>query len=194
MNPSVEAAWIAAGVGALGIVSTAVVSISGSRNTRKATTATIDAARDARVWEKRTAAYEDAAEEVMARQTRRTAITSRGDIGNVKGQPTKEIFKSEEPEIIRIRAALRPYASANVWAAYKAADEANIAFWASLSKLASTHYVTEDRNRLMHQGVADDELPDDPDYQCALDAMYKARTDAATADDAFFASINRELG
>lgn len=139
MNPTVEAALIAAGTGAVGVIGTVVVSIVGSRNTRQTTLATISASHNARVWEKQAAAYEEAAREVLARQSRRMAITSRGDIGNVQGQPIQEIFKSEEPEIIRIRAALRPYASAEVWAAYKVADEASIAFWVSLTKLASAH-------------------------------------------------------
>lgn len=193
MNPTVEAALIAAGTGAVGVIGTVVVSIVGSRNTRQTTLATISASHNARVWEKQAAAYEEAAREVLARQSRRMAITSRGDIGNVQGQPIQEIFKSEEPEIIRIRAALRPYASAEVWAAYKVADEASIAFWVSLTKLASAHYVTEDRGQRMQQGVTDDELPPDPDYQGALDAMYAARSAAGDADDAFFEVVNREL-
>lgn len=102
MNPTVEAAWIASGVGALGIVSTAVVSIVGSRSARQVAIATINASHNARVWENRAAAYEDAVREVLARRTRRVALTSRGDIGNIGSKPIEEMRKAEEPEIIRI--------------------------------------------------------------------------------------------
>lgn len=68
MQPVVEAAWIAAGTGVLGVVGTVVVAVSGFRNTRKVTDQTIqaaaqdsiralDAVRANRLWEKQAAAY-----------------------------------------------------------------------------------------------------------------------------------------
>ena len=70
VDPTIAAAWITGGVGALGIAGTVVTAIVGSRNTRRATEATIaagtattaatlTAARDDRLWEKRCAAYEE---------------------------------------------------------------------------------------------------------------------------------------
>jgi hypothetical protein len=122
VTPGIAEAWIAAGVGGLGIVATAVVAVVNARNTRQTAIATIDTGRETRVWEKQSAAYEDAVKEVLARRTRRTALTSRGDIGNIGSHPVEEIFKAEDPEIIRVRARLRPYASDEVWAAYEAAS------------------------------------------------------------------------
>jgi hypothetical protein len=194
LSPVVEAAWIAAVPGSLGIIGTVVVSVVGSRTTRQATIATINAGHSARVWEKRAAAYEEAVREVLARRTRREATTSRGDLGGVESKAVEELFQAEESEIIRIRAALRPYTSAEVWTAYKAADEANTAFWVSLSNLASANATAQYRAGRLQQAVTADELPPEPDYQGALDAMYEARSAAATADEAFFDVINRELG
>jgi hypothetical protein len=68
MQPVVEAAWIAAGTGVLGVVGTVIVAVSGFRNTRKVTDQTIqaaaqdsiralDAARADRLWEKQATAY-----------------------------------------------------------------------------------------------------------------------------------------
>jgi hypothetical protein len=68
MQPVVEAAWIAAGAGVLGIAGTVTVAVSGFRNTRKVTGQTIQAAaqdsiralaaaRADRLWEKQAAAY-----------------------------------------------------------------------------------------------------------------------------------------
>lgn len=70
MNPVIEAASISGGVGALGIISTAVTAWIGSRNTKRATEqataagtantrATLAAAREERLWEKRAATYEE---------------------------------------------------------------------------------------------------------------------------------------
>lgn len=193
LSPVVEAAWIAAVPGSLGIIGTVVVSIVGTRTTRQATIATINADHKARVWEKRAAVYEDAVSEVLARRTRRESLTSRGDVGNIGSKPVEELRKIEEPEIIRIRAALRPYASANVWAAYVVADDVNTAFWISLSNLAMANIPTQDRADRMQQAVVRDESPPQSDYQIALEAMYTARSAAAAADEAFFGVINREL-
>lgn len=48
MNPTVEAAWIAVGVGILSLAGTVTVAIIGYRNTRKVA---LDAARNERLWE-----------------------------------------------------------------------------------------------------------------------------------------------
>jgi hypothetical protein len=57
MNPTVEAGWIAAGVGVVGIIGTSVVAVVGARSTKDATTATLDAEHEGRVWDKRADVY-----------------------------------------------------------------------------------------------------------------------------------------
>lgn len=82
MNPVVEAAWIAASVGGLGILGTAVVAIAGARSTRNITALTIKAgtdsavlaftaARDDRLWERRASAYEAALTAMLEHVARR---------------------------------------------------------------------------------------------------------------------------
>jgi hypothetical protein len=189
----VDVAWIsAAAVVAGGLVAIAG-QVASARIARAAAKATIAGDRDARLWERRAGAYVDAVREVLARRTRREALTSRGDIGNVGRHPIEEIQKAEQTEIIEIRSVLRAYASQDVWAAYEHADKANTAFWVSLTKLVSAHLVSEDRARQLQEGANVDHMPD-PDYSGALDAMNRCRADAGTADDALFDAINRELG
>lgn len=70
VNSTVEAAWIAAGVAGLGIAGTVTATIAGFRATGSATGQTIEAgiastkatlaaAREDRLWDKRVAAYEE---------------------------------------------------------------------------------------------------------------------------------------
>ena len=108
--------------------------------------------------------------EVLARQTRREGLTSRGDVGNIGSQPIEEMRKHEEPESIRIKALMLAYASA-VWAAYKEADDANTLFWVNLSGLASAQIETQLRAEQESAGVSEGSLRQEADYQGALDAI-----------------------
>ena len=75
MQPAVEAAWIAAGVGLAGIAGTVIVAITGAVNVRKTTEATIRSDRQLRLWERRAAAYEEALSDILRRQDiRRKAL------------------------------------------------------------------------------------------------------------------------
>src|ERR1039457_5485073 len=73
MDPSIEAAWIAAGAGALGalvgVAGTVIVSISGYRNTMRSTEKTFNAGRDQDIWEKRADAYVDTIAALLQRST-----------------------------------------------------------------------------------------------------------------------------
>ncbi|MGO8960949.1 MAG: hypothetical protein ACLQFR_26810 [Streptosporangiaceae bacterium] len=128
MSTVVDVAWISVVGAAVGGGFALMGSMASTRIARKAAEVTIDGRHNQRLWEKQAAAYEEAVREVQARRTRRTTLTSRGDIGNIGSHSIQELFKAEEPEISRIRAGLRPYTSADVWAAYQAADQANAAF------------------------------------------------------------------
>jgi hypothetical protein len=70
MSPAVEAAWIAAGVGALGIAGTVIVATVTAKITKQTNSDTLEAAtdnivrtldaeRDAKLWDKRARAYEE---------------------------------------------------------------------------------------------------------------------------------------
>jgi hypothetical protein len=204
MSHVVEAAWIAASVSLVSLAGTVTVAIAGFQNTRKATEQTVKAstsntiralaaARSDRLWDKQAAAYVDAVTEVLARRTRREALTSRGDPGNIGSHPIQERRKAEEPESIQIRAALRAYASEAVWAAYEAADQANTAFWLSLGNLASAQLASQRPAEPVQVGASEDHLPPGTDYATALDVMNESKSNAGVADDALFKAINREL-
>jgi hypothetical protein len=79
VDPNIAAAWITGGVGALGIAGAVVTAIVGSRNTGRATeatiaagaattTATLAAAREDRLWERRCAVYEETLTGLLHRQ------------------------------------------------------------------------------------------------------------------------------
>jgi hypothetical protein len=164
VSTGIEAAWIGvAAVVAGGLVSVAGAMVNGW-NTRRVAETTIEGEHRQRLWEKQSAAYEDAVKEVLARRTRRDALTSRGDVGNIGSHPIEEMRKAEEPESIKIRSALRAYASTAVWTAYEKADEANDEFWVSLGRLQSAHIASEHRAERQQAGERD-QLP--PDYESA---------------------------
>jgi len=189
----IDAAWIGvAGVAVGGLVAVTQTLVNG-RIARRVAETTIEGEHRQRLWEKQSAAYEDAVKEVLARRTRREALTSRGDVGNIGSHPVEERRKAEEPESIQIRAALRAYASDAVWAAYERADEANTGFWVNLGELQSAHLATQHRAEREQAGERADHLPPVPDYQRALDEMFESRGDAQVEDEALFDAINSEL-
>jgi hypothetical protein len=193
VSTTIDVALIgAAGVLAGGLVAITQTVVNG-RITRRVAETTIEGEHHQRLWEKQSAAYEDAVREVLSRRTRREALTSRGDVGNIGSHPGAERRKAEEPESIQIRAALRAYASDAVWAAYERADEANTDFWVNLGKLQSVHLATQHRAERQQAGEREDHLPSDPNYQRALDEMFESRGDAQVEDEVLFDAINSEL-
>jgi hypothetical protein len=179
LSPVIEAAWIAVIPASLAVITAAIVSLAGYRNARQVATATIEAAHNARLWEKRAAAYEDAVREVLARRARREDLANR-DAWTADSKWYEEYHKAWEPEGIRVRAALRPYASAEAWTAYQAADGANTAFWIGQVEVARAI-----RDAIGH-GLTDAQ-------QRAVDALRTANDAADDADEAFLAVISREL-
>jgi hypothetical protein len=188
VSTGIDAAWIgAAGVLAGGFVAI-IQSVVNGRSTRQVAEVTIQGEHRQRLWEKQSAAYEDAVKEVLARRIRREALTSGGHVGDAGSHPLEELLKAEEPESIQLRAALRAYASEVVWAAYEAADKANTVFWVTLGTFAPE---SEKLAIWRQTGLSVDDLPIDP--QEALADMDKSKRDAGVADDALFKAINREL-
>jgi hypothetical protein len=139
VNPTIEAAWIAAGVGGgvgvLGIAGAVVTSVVGSRNTRMATEKTVDAgtsntraalaaARDDRLWDKRCAAYEETLAQVMHRQEKRRHDLRSFRLDEASEEQLKATFDAyEPPEWFETKARLAAYASGVVLeASYEASD------------------------------------------------------------------------
>ena len=105
VDPTITAAWITAGVGAAGIAGTVVTAIVGSRNTRMATertitagtattTATLAAAREDRLWEKRCAVYEEILAAMAHRQSQLNDLLKRGRLEDASEQEVALVFHS----------------------------------------------------------------------------------------------------
>ena len=193
MSLVLDVAWVGvAGVAVGGLLSTAGTAVNG-RIARRAAETAIEGAHRQRLWEKHSAVYEEIVREVLARQVRREALTSRGDFGNIGSHPIEETRRNEEPDSVRMKALLLAYASAPVSAAYENADKANALFWVNLSRLASAETMAQLRAEQQSAGVSAGTLLPVDDDQGALDAMYQSREDAATADKDLFEAINRQL-
>lgn len=137
MNPTVEAAIIAGGASLISIAGTATVAIVGFRNTRKATTDTIEAgtantvralhaARDDRLWDKRTAAYEAALADLLHRQTKRQHELRHYYPDENPEEGLRAFFASyERPGWFESQGRLLAYASDSVRVALEASRQAD---------------------------------------------------------------------
>lgn len=137
MDPTIAAALITGGVGALGIAGTVV----GSRNTRKATEqgmaastastmATLAAAREDRLWEKRASVYEEAIAALLHRQRKRQHDTRRYRLDEEAEKKLREFFDGYEPPgwfQVQVRAVA--YASDRVLGAFDEAELAHRKVW-----------------------------------------------------------------
>jgi hypothetical protein len=138
VNPTVEAAWIAAGVAGLGIAGTATVAIAGFRSTKNATIRTIAAstantmaslaaAREDRLWEKRAAAYEETIAALQYRQMKRQHELRTYRLPEDAEQQLKDFFDSYEPPgWFEAQGRLRAYASDEVQEAFEATRQADL--------------------------------------------------------------------
>lgn len=138
MNPVIEAAWIAAGVGALGVTGTVVTAIAGFRNSRDATQRTIEAgaantvmtlnaARDDRLWELRAAAYEETIASLLYRQTQRQHELRmfRRTVRATERQLDEFLATYQPPGQFEAQARLVAYASDEVRKAFEATRQAD---------------------------------------------------------------------
>jgi hypothetical protein len=156
VNPTVEAAWIAAGVAGLGIAGTVTTAIAGFRATRNATgqtiaagiastRATLTAAREDRLWEKQAAAYEEVIAALQYRQMKRQHELRTYRLTEGAEQQLKNFFDSYEPPgWFEGQARLDAYASDEVREAFGATRQADLEFrvlydrWFMLTEQART--------------------------------------------------------
>ena len=141
VSPIIEAAWIAAAsagtVGVVGIAGAVVTSIVSPRNTAKATTQTVEAgvastaatlaaAREDRLWDKRAAAYEETIAGLLYRQENAsTTCACTGWTRSPSGR-LKDFFASYEPPgWFEAQARLVAYASDEVRHASDATQQAD---------------------------------------------------------------------
>jgi hypothetical protein len=137
VNPTIEAAWIAAGVGGLGIAGAVTTAIVGFLSTRNATTktvaagtasttATLAAAREERLWERQAAAYEETIAALLHRQMKRQHELRMYRLTEDAEQQLKDFFASYEPPgWFQAQARLLAYASDDVRDAFEATRRAD---------------------------------------------------------------------
>jgi hypothetical protein len=197
MDPLVEAAWIGAITGGVGIVSTATVAITAARTTRritdranKAGTANIvlalDAARASRLWEKRADAYVDALRLLHRRQAlREEAVrTVRFDRqGEERIRQWLNSFKMPD-DWQGIEMRMLAYASPPVFAAVRESAQANDAIDAARQKWE------EAREKVSAAATADRAASD---VRVAFDAIKSAIQHADSKDEKLLAAIRADL-
>jgi hypothetical protein len=190
MDATIMAACISGGVGAVGILSTAVTAWIGSRNTRWATERTIDAgaaanratltaAREERLWERRAAAYEEALADVLHRQLKREHDLSRYQWDDASEQEAKEMFDAYGPPGFDAQGRLVAYGSDAVHAAFYDAACADSKLWAALV----VHRVA------LRNAIPPTQDTSQPDGDPALHAEKKLEAALEAADSAYEALI-----
>jgi hypothetical protein len=141
VDPTIAAAWIGAGVGGgvglLGIAGTVVTSVVSSNNTRKATERTVEAgakanratlaaAREERLWDKRAAAYEENLTGLLYRQAKRQHDLREFQWDEHSEQRLKKFFDSYDPPgWFEAQGRLVAYAADDVLDASEAARRAH---------------------------------------------------------------------
>lgn len=201
MDPTITAAWISGGVGALGIVSTAVTAWIGSRSTSKATEqaiaagaantrATLAAAREDRLWEKRCAVYEETLRQLLYTQSKRRDELRGYRWDKDSEQKLKELYDAYEPPgFFESRARLTAYASDVVIAASNAADKAHGEVRAARLQLEELR----EQIRTAQLNGTPQSAPDGETMMNANRQISSAREAADDADDVLVNIIRDEL-
>jgi hypothetical protein len=201
VDATIAAALISGGVGALGIAGTVVTSVVGSKNTRQATErtveagtannrATLSAAREDRLWEKRAAAYEETLEALLYRQQKRQNKLRMYRLDEDSEQKITDLFASYEPSgWFEAQARLVAYASDAVLDAYEVSQRADREVLARYQKY---QFITEDNVRAAASGGLGS-VHDSQTVGNALKAINPALREAADTDEALIKVIRDEL-
>jgi hypothetical protein len=193
VNPVVEAAWIATITGVVGVAGSVTVAIVSSRNTRKATEATVEGERIQRFRERQATAYEDAIGEVLLRSTRREKIFSQGDIGGAMPQLREIRSRNEEPESLRVHGLLMAYASPGVRRAYEAAVDADEQVGRRLVELVQANTAHMAASGRRETGESTEPLQPVPDYKAIHADLMSERDLAVAKADAFVEAVREAL-
>jgi hypothetical protein len=201
VNPTIAAALISGGVGAVGVVGTAVTAWIGSRNSRKATgqavaagaantRATLAAAREDRLWEKRCAVYEQELRELLYRQSKRYNDLRGYRWDEASEQQLKEFYNAYEPPgFFESRARMAAYASDVVLAASNTAGKAHGEVRAACLQLEELR----EQIRTAQLNGTPQSAPSGETMMNANRKINDAREAAETADDVVIMIIREEL-
>jgi hypothetical protein len=201
VTPAIEAAWIAAGAAGFGVVSTATVAVVGFRSTRNATVraiaastantmASLAAAREDRLWEKRAGAYEETLAALQYRQVKRQHELRMYRLDEDSEQQLKDFFASYEPPgWFQAQARLRAYASDEVWEAFEATRQADLEVWG----LYRQYKMLAEDTRLAVESGRPGAAADGETMLRARRAVNPAVAEAETKDEAVTKLIREEL-
>lgn len=201
VDPTITAAWITGGVGAVGIVGTVVTAIVGSRNTRMATertiaagaattTATLDAARADKLWEKQCAAYEETLTGLLYRQAKRRHDLRGFRWDEATEKQLKGVFDDDDPAgLFEAQGRLVAYASEGVRDAFTVASRVHDEVWAQYRRRVAL-------NETIRLAQASGDLNMMPNRQEASEVSRQLNDfvgSADAADDALIKVIRDEL-
>jgi hypothetical protein len=201
VDPTITAALISGAVGALGIAGTVATAVVGSRNTRRATEqsvgagaantrATLAAAREDRLWEKRAAAYEETLTGLLHRQAQRHFDLRKYRVYGEEEQKLKEFYQNYElPGVFEAQGRLVAYASDAVMDTFNASRGAHAKVRVQYSHRAAL----QEQIRTAQANGTPQSAPDGGtmmDAQRKLDAALEA---ADAADEALIKVIRDEL-
>jgi hypothetical protein len=201
MDSTIVAALISGGVGVVGIAGTVVTSVVGSRNTRRATEqaiaagaantrATLAAAREGRLWEKRCAAYEETLTALLHRQAKRQEDMREYRLDEAYEQQVKEFFAAYEPPgFFETQGRLLAYASNPVIAASNGASKEH----AEVRRLYQQYLMMADDNKRATTSGQFGIAHGGEETIAALDAAKAALKRAGFRDDLLIAIIREEL-
>jgi hypothetical protein len=192
---------ISGGVGAIGIVGTVVTSVVGSRNTKRATEqavatsaantrATLLAAHDAWLREKRAAVYEEVLAGQFYRQTKRRIELRKHPWGMAGEQELKMLHSTyDSPGFLESQSRLAAYASDAVMAVSNAAGKAHGEVQARCLELGELR----EQIRTAQLNGTPQSAPDAETMMNANRQINSAFEAAEAADDALMVIIRTEL-
>jgi hypothetical protein len=187
VDPVIAAAWITGGVGAAGIAGTVAATIVGSRNTKHATeamiaagaattAATLAAAREDRLWEKRAAVYEETLTGLLFRQADRFHSVVELDWDEALEPQLKDAANAyDSPQWFERLGRLYAYGSDAVLAASDAAHRAH-------GEVGDRHHELEQLRELVAEQAS--ALPDTAPEREALGKAGRKLTSAMEAASA----------
>lgn len=201
VDSTIAAACISGGVGVVGVVGTTVTAWIGTRNTRKATEqaiaagaantrATLAAAREDRLWEKRCAVYEEMLTELLYRQSKRLNELREYRWDEASEQQLKKFYDAYEPSgFFESRARLVTYASDAVLEGSNASGKAHGEVRARCSELEGL----KEQIRTAQANGTPQSAPGGETTMEASRQINNARKVADAIDDALIIVIRDEL-
>lgn len=201
MDPTVEAAWIAAGVAAFGIAGTVVVAVVAAKITKRTNSETLeaaadnlkrtlDAARDDRLWEKKTLAYEEIIAYLLYIQAKRRLLLRRGFITYNKEYEEasdRRVGDYKPASWWELQARLAAYGSLESHAAFEASVKAD-------NEVGALHFRLDDLAQQSKDARSSGaSQPDINEIQATRNQLEVAHKQAGEADQAVIKLMRNEL-